>query len=179
MTELHEAAASGDSDHIESLLATGKYDINGPDLEWNSRCPLHWAAIRGHSESIRLLASYGARLDAVTDTGWSAAHFACEQGKILALKALYKSGAPIDLQDNYGDTPQRIAEIYGHHDCIAFISEALIELAEKKRQAEIEAKKEAERQRIAEEKAKQTKFLKQLTEKKEKKVASRWKKGKR
>lgn len=176
MTELHEAAASGDSALIESLLTTGKYDINGPDPEWNSRCPLHWAAIRGHAESIRLLASYGGRMDVVTDTGWTAAHFTCEQGKILALKALYNSGAPIDSEDEYGDTPQRLAEVYGHQDCVTFITEAKIEMAEKERQAKIEA----EKKRIEEEKAKQTNVLKLLSEKKEKKaVPSRWRKGKR
>ncbi|XP_041484823.1 ankyrin repeat domain-containing protein 66-like [Lytechinus variegatus] len=180
MTELHEAAASGDSAQIELLLTTGKYDINGPDLEWNSRCPIHWAAIKGHAESIRLLASYGARLDVVTDEGWTATHFACEQGKILALRALYKSGALIDMEDNFGDTPQRVAEIYGHDDCVTFINEARIEIEEKKRQAEIEAKIEAERKRLEEEKAKQGKILKHLTEKKEKKsIPSRWRKGKR
>ena len=62
-------------------------------------------------------------MDVVTDIGWTASHFACEQGKIYAMRALYKSGSPIDEKDQFGDTPQRIAEIYGHEECVKFITE--------------------------------------------------------
>lgn len=47
MTEVHEAAAAGDSALIETLLDTGKYDVNGQDPEWHNRTPIHWAAIKG------------------------------------------------------------------------------------------------------------------------------------
>ncbi|PIK47690.1 putative ankyrin repeat domain-containing protein 66 [Apostichopus japonicus] len=123
MTEVHEAAAAGDSTLIETLLDTGKYDVNGPDPEWHNRTPVHWAAIKGHSESIRLLVEYGATLDVVTDVGWTPAHFAAEGGKILALRALQKLEAPIDMCDIYGDTPKRVAEINGQTECAEFLQQ--------------------------------------------------------
>lgn len=132
MTEVHEAAAAGDSALIETLLDTGKYDVNGQDPEWHNRTPIHWAAIKGHSESIRLLVEYGAKLDVVTDIGWTPAHFAAEGGKILALRALQKLEAPLDLCDIYGDTPKRTAEIYGQTECVEFLIQAEIEQKEKR-----------------------------------------------
>lgn len=132
MTEVHEAAAAGDSALIETLLDTGKYDVNGPDPEWNNRTPLHWAAIKGHSESIRMLVEYGAKLDVITDSGWTPAHFAAEGGKILALRAMHKLEAPFDITDNFGDTPKRIAEIYGQRECLEFLEQCEIELKEKR-----------------------------------------------
>ena len=47
MTEVHEAAANGDSAQIETLMDTGRYDANAKDNEWHDRTPMHWAAIKG------------------------------------------------------------------------------------------------------------------------------------
>ena len=48
MSEVHEAAAAGDSEQILNLLNLGKYDVNQKDAEWHDRTPLHWAAIKGN-----------------------------------------------------------------------------------------------------------------------------------
>lgn len=55
------------------------------------------------------------------DMEWTPAHCAAEGGKIGCLRALHKSGVPLDKEDKYGDTPSRVAEIYGHTDCVFFI----------------------------------------------------------
>ena len=47
MTEVHEAAANGDSAQIDTLMNTGRYDANAKDQEWHDRTPMHWAAIKG------------------------------------------------------------------------------------------------------------------------------------
>lgn len=47
MTELHQAAASGDADLVEEILRQNKYDPNQRDVDWNNKTPLHWAAARG------------------------------------------------------------------------------------------------------------------------------------
>ena len=55
--------------------------------------------------------------------GWTPAHCAAEAGKLAALKALHTEGVPTDKPDNYGDTPQRLAEIYGHHECAKYLKQ--------------------------------------------------------
>ncbi|XP_033120936.1 ankyrin repeat domain-containing protein 66-like [Anneissia japonica] len=138
--EVHEAAASGDSDQIEALMNTSRYDVNLPDLEWDSRTPLHWAAIKGHAESARVLLDNGADATMATESGWTAAHFAAEIGKVGILRVLHKFKAPMDMPDTSGDTPRDIAQLYGHQECVAFfdmveqeaIEKALQNLAEEK-----------------------------------------------
>ncbi|XP_061482186.1 ankyrin repeat domain-containing protein 66 isoform X3 [Rhineura floridana] len=78
----------------------------------------------GHSKIIRLLVEHGAHLCLRTEAGWTAAHFAAESGKLGVLRILHSLHAPVDAADLYGDTPKRIAEIYGHKDCAKFLEMA-------------------------------------------------------
>lgn len=66
---------------------------------------------------------YGAIGTARSDSGWTPAHFAAETGKITALRALNNANIPVGLADKYGDTPKRIAEIYGHTECVKFLEQ--------------------------------------------------------
>lgn len=119
--EIHEAAATGDLDSLEEYLRSGKFDANLKDEEWGDRTALHWACARGYVECIRLLLDHGASGMARTDTGWTPAHMAAETGKLTALRALFAANIPIGLRDNYGDRPRRIAEMYGHTECVKFL----------------------------------------------------------
>lgn len=64
---------------------------------------------------------HGARPCLRTESGWTAAHFAAEFGRLSVLRLLHSLHAPIDMEDFCGDKPLRIAEIYGHKDCVAFL----------------------------------------------------------
>ena len=64
---------------------------------------------------------YGGRTDSVTDTGWTPVHFAAEMGRLQAIKVMHKLGAPLDKPDEYGDTPQKVALVYGHAECAMFL----------------------------------------------------------
>ncbi|XP_066271554.1 ankyrin repeat domain-containing protein 66-like [Branchiostoma lanceolatum] len=134
MTDVHEAAAIGDNDTLEEMVESGR-DINVKDPEWDDRTPLHWAAYKGHGESVRLLLDSGAKPYMRTRTGWTAAHFAAELGRLSILRVLHSMNAPIDKKDQFGDTPLRLAEIYGHKECVTFLQNATQEVAEKNRQA--------------------------------------------
>ncbi|XP_074046274.1 ankyrin repeat domain-containing protein 66 [Macrotis lagotis] len=127
MTRLHQAIAVGDYNQTVKMLKKGIYNPNHKDEDWNDRTPLHWAAIKGHVEMTKLLISYGARPCLVTDVGWTPAHFAAESGRIGVLKVLHKLHAAIDAPDFFGDTPKRIAQIYGQQECLAFLERAEVE----------------------------------------------------
>lgn len=66
---------------------------------------------------------HGANGTARSDTGWTPAHFAAETGKLTVLRALYSASIPVGMKDKYGDTPRRIAEIYGHTECVKFLDQ--------------------------------------------------------
>lgn len=119
--EIHDAASTGDYDSLEEYLKSGKFDVNLKDGEWGNRTALHWACAKGFVECIRLLLDYGGSGTARTDEGWTPAHFAAETGKLTALRALHNANIPIGLKDKYGDPPRRIAEMYGHTECVKFL----------------------------------------------------------
>ncbi|KAL2098862.1 hypothetical protein ACEWY4_005342 [Coilia grayii] len=124
MSELHQAAASGDAELVEDILRQNKCDPNQRDVDWNNRTPLHWAAAKGQSEIVRLLIEHGAQPCLCTESGWTAAHFAAEAGRLQVLRMLHAFHAPLDKEDCSGDKPIRIAEIYGHKDCVQFLKRA-------------------------------------------------------
>lgn len=70
-----------------------------------------------------MLLDNGAQGTAVTDTGWTPAHFAAETGKLTALRALHNAGISVTKTDIYGDKPKRLAEIYGHEECVNFLEQ--------------------------------------------------------
>ncbi|XP_056152284.1 ankyrin repeat domain-containing protein 66 [Lampris incognitus] len=127
MTELHQAAATGDIDLAEELLRKNECDPNQRDIDWNCKTPLHWAAAKGHVQMVRVLIENGARACMRTDSGWTAAHFAAESGRLAVLRLLHSLHAPIDKEDFCGDKPIRIAETYGHQGCLQFLQRAEVE----------------------------------------------------
>ncbi|XP_071074584.1 ankyrin repeat domain-containing protein 66 isoform X5 [Dasypus novemcinctus] len=135
MTKLHQAVATGDYNLVKKILKKGLCDPNYKDMDWNDRTPLHWAAISGQMEVLHLLIEYGARPCLVTDVGWTPAHFAAESGHLNVLKALHALHAAIDAPDFFGDTPKRIAQIYGQKACVAFLEKAETQCQEHRRSA--------------------------------------------
>ncbi|XP_056249617.1 ankyrin repeat domain-containing protein 66 isoform X1 [Seriola aureovittata] len=127
MTELHQAAAAGDFDQVEEILRQNKCNPNQRDIDWSYKTPLHWAAAKGHTETVRILIEHGARPCLRTEHGWTPAHFAAESGQLAVLRLLHSLHAPVDKEDCCGDKPARIAEIYGHQDCVQFLKKAEIE----------------------------------------------------
>lgn len=81
MSELHEAAFEGSLDVVEHCLEKG-HNPSEPDQGWGSRTPLHLACGQGHVKCVLALLNAGASVNAVTDVGWSPAHYACETGQV-------------------------------------------------------------------------------------------------
>lgn len=83
---------------------------------------LHFDALpTGYTDTVRVLIEHGARACLRTEHGWTAAHFAAESGRLAVLRLLHALHAPVDKEDCCGDKPARIAEIYGHQECVQFL----------------------------------------------------------
>ncbi|XP_023589876.1 ankyrin repeat domain-containing protein 66 [Trichechus manatus latirostris] len=135
-TKIHQAVAAGDYNLVKKILKKGLCDPNYKDVDWNDRTPLHWAAIKGQKEVMHLLIEHGARPCLVTDVGWTPAHFAAESGHLNVLKTLHALHAAVDAPDFFGDTPKRIAQIYGQKTCVAFLEKAEVECRDHRRIAQ-------------------------------------------
>lgn len=80
MNELHEAASIGDLITLEDAIKRGD-NVNEQDAQWGFRTALHVACLVGQKKCAYALLKAGADPNAVTDSGWTPAHFACEGGK--------------------------------------------------------------------------------------------------
>merc|ERR1711976_333487 len=110
------------------------------DPEWQNRTPLHWACAKGYVNCINLLLEYGAKGTARMDMGWTPAHVAAEAGKLNALRALHTAGISVTKKDSYKDTPRRLAEVYGHTECINYLTQ----IEEEEREIRLKAGKTEE-----------------------------------
>lgn len=81
-TVLHDAAASGDAELVQLVLARCPGHINTADTDGDT--PLHNAARGCHEEVCRLLLSRGASPTAVNESGLTPAQEA-EEGPVMAL----------------------------------------------------------------------------------------------
>ncbi|XP_068679362.1 ankyrin repeat domain-containing protein 66-like [Montipora capricornis] len=126
MTELvlHEAAANGEWQTLESMLMIHRIDVDHKDEDFGDRTALHWAASRGHAKCVKLLLEYGADPSARMVGGWTPAHCAAETGRLNVLKVLIDQQSAVLLPDNSGDMPKRVAEIYGHAACVELLQSA-------------------------------------------------------
>ena len=87
---------------------------------WSPHCA-SLSPSAGHVAMLRLLLGHGARPCLRNAAGWTAAHCAAEAGRLAALRTLHAVHAPMDAADPFGDTPRRLAQIYGHTECVRFL----------------------------------------------------------
>ena len=70
---------------------------------------------------VKILLEHGADGEMRMAGGWTPAHCAAERGSLEILQALVQKGVSVTKKDFAGDTPKRVAQIYGHQDCQVFI----------------------------------------------------------
>ena len=84
--------------------------------------PLALACVRGHAGAVRLLLRAKADANAAARTcGRTAAHRACEAGRVDTLQELVEHGADPTLQCNNGATPLLLGASRGHLEAVEFL----------------------------------------------------------
>ncbi|XP_077971368.1 ankyrin repeat domain-containing protein 66-like isoform X1 [Styela clava] len=142
-SELHEICAGGDVDKLDEILKSGRYEfLNYKDPDWGDRTPLHWCSLKGKGDMVRRLIDKGAHPGLRSDCGWTAAHFAAEGGKTHVLRTLHSLNSPMNRRDLYGDTPRRIAEVYGHKESVEFLRIAEEEYKDRRTNTELNGEAE-------------------------------------
>lgn len=96
-----DAAKSGDVAEIKRLLSAGG-DANE---EGTMASPLHWAAMNGHSDVVKVLAENGADLNAQSSMLGSPLHAASRFNRVDAIKVLLDAGADPNTRNRDEFTP--------------------------------------------------------------------------
>ena len=70
---------------------------------------------------VKILLEHGADGEMCMAGEWTPAHCTTERETLAILQALVQRAVSVTKKDFAGDTPKRVAEIYGHQDCLEFI----------------------------------------------------------
>jgi ankyrin repeat protein len=111
--KLIEAAISGDVALAEKLLAEGA-DVNAMARGKYGITALMWASMRGHTETVKLLLSNGAKINATGKLRDTALMEAAAKGHTETVKLLLSNDANINATNNVGETALMEAAAGGH-----------------------------------------------------------------
>ncbi len=119
---IHMAAAKGDSIALQAFLRRGvKVNTPGP---LHKSTPLHWAAGAGKINTMEVLISLGANVDALSNSNATPLHQAALRNRLEAVKLLIRSNADLNNQNKSGHTPLDYATANGWTDLAAFLQSA-------------------------------------------------------
>jgi ankyrin repeat protein len=128
-TPLARAAESLDADeHMLRLLIEAGADVNAA-VEEGKDFPLSLAVGAGDLKRLAVLLKAGANVNQVADAGYSALLHAmyrlCQSDHLVPVATLLiESGAALDHQSNYGESPLKVASMQERLDAVRFLIEA-------------------------------------------------------
>lgn len=108
---------------VSEILGGGK--VKNIDELFSGMSSLHFAAINGNDQIVRMLIDYGADIDLLSSDGSTPLYFAASYGRYEVAKELINSGVSIDKPDpDFGFTPLIVALRKGHIEVAKFLTES-------------------------------------------------------
>lgn len=125
MTTLIDLAKIGDNNGITAFLnSKPRGTVNKDTDPWNNQTALHAAAAKGHKDTIEILVSLNANINALDIDKMTALHYATERGHLNVVERLITLKANIHAVDFGGCLALHYAADNEYYD----ISERLIDL---------------------------------------------------
>ena len=119
---VHMAAAKGDAIAVQAFLRRGvKVNMPGP---LHKSTPLHWAAGAGKVNTMEVLISLGADVEAVSDSDATPLHQAVLRNRLEAVKLLIRSNADLNSQNKSRHTPLDYATANGWTELVTLLKSA-------------------------------------------------------
>lgn len=121
---VHVAAQYGQTTFLNHIIAKYNADFDTPDND--GRSPLHWAAFKGFTDTVRLLLFRDAFQGAQDREGCTPLHWAAIKGHSEACTLLVHAGTKKELsvKDKAGFTPVQLASDKGHRHVARILSNA-------------------------------------------------------
>lgn len=95
--------------------------VNKNFVDQNGCTALHYAAIQGDAEKVKILLANGANVDIKNQHGNTPLHAAVILKRTDVIKLLLEKGAKVDAQDEYGNTAAHFAADAGDKDTIELL----------------------------------------------------------
>jgi len=116
--KLFKACAKGDTAAVKALIeSNGKLDLSTMDDEGNT--PLHWAAVGGHVELVKVLLQFGANVEIKSRDGFTPMHSVAQEDHKAVLQVLVEKGANVNAvnSDDNNNTTLHYAACWGAVEC--------------------------------------------------------------
>ena len=117
--DIWSAAAKGDLDRLNTLLAEDDEAANAGDKDGNS--PLHHAAWNSQIAAMQLLLDHDADINLQSDQLWTPLHWATRNGRAQSVKWLLDNGAKVDVPAHLGQTALHIAAEQNYRVTLALL----------------------------------------------------------
>lgn len=110
--DIHEAAKTGDLDHLKKILSENPSLVNSPDKD--KMTPLHHAIDAGNLKAASLLISHGADVNAVNFKTETPLHIAAYEGNAGAVRLLLEHNADPTMREMRDRIPLFLACNWGN-----------------------------------------------------------------
>lgn len=125
---LQFAAWTGNGQLVQELIKQRQNVATQDSQGWTS---LHLAVWNMHWDVIKmLLLDPMINVNAMTDDGLGAVHFAVYNNDVRTLITLLQAGADVSIYDKFGCSPMDLARSYGHVNSIKALEYAITPMAE-------------------------------------------------
>ena len=120
--DIWTAAAKGDLDRLNKLLAEDNDAANARDGDGNS--PLHHAAWNSQLAAMQLLLDHDADIDSQSDQLWTPLHWAARNGRAQSVGWLLDHRAKVDVPAHLAQTALHLAAKHNYRVTLALLLEA-------------------------------------------------------
>lgn len=127
-TELTDAAASGDSARVQTLINRG---ANLNETNRKGLTPLMWAICAKQTQTAQRLVDLGANINIQDKYGYSALSYAILYGNTEMVKYLLEKGADLKLKDSHGFSYLHIAASQNKTDIVEILLKKKMNISEK------------------------------------------------
>ena len=109
-------ATNGLTHRLCKFIVSGLVSVN---IMYEDGCTLlHFAAARGHTETVLILIELGADKAIIADKFGTPLHQAAANGHVSTVKAMLRAGCPVDVVDNEGYSVLLVAAVSGNAEMI-------------------------------------------------------------